>query len=137
MSDPFTRGTTELRSRLAAVTPRLVQEMQRLIATPIDQLDLPWEAAEFEVDPIFYNVVAIPLGDEIIPDLAPDVIAFDVFSGADDDFDPDQIVADLAMEWLADGWQAAGGSSFPYPGRGYFHDYPERYDFLIRRWLTD
>jgi hypothetical protein len=129
MNDPRLRA----RAALEPVTPLLREGFRKVLATPFEQLNLPWEVAEFEVDPMFFGITAIPLDDAIVPCIIPDLIPVDVI----DDEATSKVFGDVVMEWMADTWREAGGEEFPYPGQGFFHDYPERYDFRTRQWLPD
>ena len=129
MTDPRQRA----RTALEPLTPLLREGFRKVLTTPVEQLNLPWEAAEFEVDPFFFGIVAIPLDDAIIPDMTPNLIPDEIL----DDEATFEVFGDVVMEWLADTWQEVGGERFPYPGRGFFHGYPERYDFRTRKWATD
>jgi hypothetical protein len=129
MNDPRLRA----KAALGAVTPLLREGFRKVLTTPLEQLNLPWEAAEFEVDPFFYGIVAIPLDDGIVPSMMPDLVPYDVI----DDEATSEVFGDVVMEWMADTWQEMGGDIFPYPGCGFFHGYPERYDFRTRQWLPD
>lgn len=129
MNDPRLRA----RAALEPVTPYLREGFRKVLTTPLEKLNLPWEAAEFEVDPFFYGIVAIPLDDAIVPEMKLDF-------NSDDDIGDEatfEVFGDVVMEWMADTWQEVGGDKFPYPGRGFFHGYPERYDFQTRQWLPD
>jgi hypothetical protein len=121
------------RAALEAVTPILREGLRTVLTTPIERLNLPWEAAEFEVDPMFFGIMAIPLDEPLIPCIIPDLVPFEVI----EDEAVFGVFGDVVMEWMADTWQELGGAKFPYPGRGFFHDYPERYDFATRAWLTE
>jgi hypothetical protein len=137
MSDAIEALKCDLRSRLATVTPTLLSGMLALLRTPIRELNLPWQAAEFEVDPMFYGVHAIALDEPLIPELIPSAIPFDVLEATEAaGISTDQLLGDLVMEWLADAWEQAGGAAFPYPGQAFFHDYPRRYDLTTRQWLA-
>jgi hypothetical protein len=137
MSDPVATAKREIRARLTAATPQIREGMRRLLNTPVGELNLPWDAAEFEVDPVFYGVVSIPLEESIVSELVPDVIPYDVFSGADEcGINIDAVLGDVVMEWLAETWQEVGGHQFPYPAQGFSHGYARRYDFTTRQWVT-
>ena len=115
------------------MTPLLREGFRKVLTTPLEKLNLPWEAAEFEVDPFFYGIVAILLDDAIVPEIQLD------FNSGDDigDEATPEVFGDVVMEWMADTWQEMGGDKFPYPGRGFFHGYPQRYDFRTRQWLEE
>jgi hypothetical protein len=133
MSDPEMSPREKARAASEAVTPILRDGLRTVLTTPVERLNLPWKAAEFEVDPMFYGIVAIPLDESLIPCIIPELVPFEVIE--------DEAVADVfgevVMEWMADTWQELGGDKFPYPGQGFFHGYPERFDFNSRKWLTE
>jgi hypothetical protein len=115
---------------------RLDTALRAALAKPIKVE--PGRRLLFEVCPYFYGVVLTDTEEVILPDgwldeLPSEVLELVERAGSDSL----EVVSQMVVDWLADGWQRVGGPQQYQPAFVFFHGYHDKqFDLERRCWVS-